>query len=435
VKILPKYRPELCVFRFDDRPQLEDPYLDAEERKVVATNGHALVAVPVEVAEGEQSGFLSRVLLRIARRWFKRERDPSGSKPVEIVGDRVPNGPSYPTIQDRGAAFPNWKEVFPKRAKGEAGTVTVGLDAFYLKDIALALGGEDRPGGCQVQVTIDITGGAGWEPFLVRLNEGDEAAVGVLMPVRFSAEHGSVWFVPEKPADPPPPEELRAQVYDAVKYALDRIQEDADFGYYAGFGTEVFHRLVKAEAAHLGKPLPAWHGQLASVLGGRFMCKVFLASGRGFYVVGRKTNREVLIATWEYLRAEIRRLGDVAWRGEAAKHRHLREKLKDSPELRRLIPDAKRWKRGFAFGAIGTIAQRLADAQKRLVADTSGAAIVLARRMEEVDAFVKAEMKTKPARGIASPPATGYRAGQAAAHALDLSPRAGVSRRLPGATA
>jgi hypothetical protein len=44
-------------------------------------------------------------------------------------------------------------------------------------------------------------------------------------------------------------------LYAAVKYALDRIQTDADFGYHAGVGTEVFHRLCVAEAAFLGKPL------------------------------------------------------------------------------------------------------------------------------------------------------------------------------------
>jgi hypothetical protein len=46
-----------------------------------------------------------------------------------------------------------------------------------------------------------------------------------------------------------------ATVYEAVRYALDRIQSDADFGYQAGVGTEVFHRLCVAEAAFIGKPL------------------------------------------------------------------------------------------------------------------------------------------------------------------------------------
>lgn len=43
--------------------------------------------------------------------------------------------------------------------------------------------------------------------------------------------------------------------YDAVKYVLDRVQDSPDVRYYCGWGTEIFYRLIQAEAAHLGKPL------------------------------------------------------------------------------------------------------------------------------------------------------------------------------------
>ena len=48
--------------------------------------------------------------------------------------------------------------------------------------------------------------------------------------------------------------ELEKTLYAAVKYALDRQQTDADFGYLCGPFTETYDRLVKAEAAFLGKP-------------------------------------------------------------------------------------------------------------------------------------------------------------------------------------
>jgi hypothetical protein len=44
-------------------------------------------------------------------------------------------------------------------------------------------------------------------------------------------------------------------LYGAVKYALNRQQTDADFGYVAGWLTETFARLVRAEADYLGKPV------------------------------------------------------------------------------------------------------------------------------------------------------------------------------------
>ena len=49
---------------------------------------------------------------------------------------------------------------------------------------------------------------------------------------------------------------LETALYEAVKYALDRQQTDGDFGYVAGWGTETFYRLVRAEAAFLGEEVP-----------------------------------------------------------------------------------------------------------------------------------------------------------------------------------
>lgn len=46
-------------------------------------------------------------------------------------------------------------------------------------------------------------------------------------------------------------------LYWAVRYLLDRRQEDPDLGYYIGFGTEAFRRLCVAEAVHLGEDLAA----------------------------------------------------------------------------------------------------------------------------------------------------------------------------------
>lgn len=43
--------------------------------------------------------------------------------------------------------------------------------------------------------------------------------------------------------------------YQAVKYMLDRIQDNPDVRYYCGFGTQMFYLLIRAEAAELGKPL------------------------------------------------------------------------------------------------------------------------------------------------------------------------------------
>lgn len=52
--------------------------------------------------------------------------------------------------------------------------------------------------------------------------------------------------------EPATPETI-GQLYAAVKHTLDRIQEDPNLRYYAGYSTQVFYLLVRAEAAYLGQ--------------------------------------------------------------------------------------------------------------------------------------------------------------------------------------
>ena len=47
----------------------------------------------------------------------------------------------------------------------------------------------------------------------------------------------------------------REKLYAAVKHTLDQIQENPDVRHYCGWGTQIFYLLIRAEAAHLGKPL------------------------------------------------------------------------------------------------------------------------------------------------------------------------------------
>jgi hypothetical protein len=51
----------------------------------------------------------------------------------------------------------------------------------------------------------------------------------------------------------PPANTLPETLYSAVRYALDRVQTDPDFRYHMS-GTETLDRLIKAEAAFLGRP-------------------------------------------------------------------------------------------------------------------------------------------------------------------------------------
>lgn len=197
MKIDRRLRPERVVSTDDTRYQIEDPYLDVEHKVLVATNGWALVALPVEVTEGEASRYVSTDLLDVARRFTADEE-------IEILGDQVgPDGPSWPTDQDR--KFPAWRQVVPTKKPGDPGTVTVGLDATQLRAIALALGAgaygyEDEDVRCQVRITLDLE-----EPdaaMQVELGAPRVAnALALLMPCRLVPDRPSITYVPPKPKE------------------------------------------------------------------------------------------------------------------------------------------------------------------------------------------------------------------------------------------
>lgn len=190
MKLDRRLRPELVASEDETRYQIEAPYLDAEHKVLVATNGWALVAVPVEVAEGEISRYVGREILALARR-------KSACDAIEITGDTLPSGHVLPTDQDR--KFPAWREVLPAKKPGDPGTVTIGLDATQLRAIGLALGERDEPGHtCQIKITIDLENPDG--PVQIEPGEPRVAgALALLMPFRLSEGGPCLVHVPALP--------------------------------------------------------------------------------------------------------------------------------------------------------------------------------------------------------------------------------------------
>jgi hypothetical protein len=195
VKIDTRYRPELVVSKDETRYNLTEPYLDAPAKRVVATDGHRLVVLPVEVDEGEGSRYVDRDLLRVARRWLGG-----------VVG-----GPTWPEDPSLASAkFPDWKAVVPKKP-GEPGTVTIGLDLRLLEGILKALGpGKDVWGDPSAKVALTVDPSDPKSAIFVKLaREFDvpDAAFGVLMPIVLrrdgSGEVRCIIHVPEKAAEEP----------------------------------------------------------------------------------------------------------------------------------------------------------------------------------------------------------------------------------------
>jgi hypothetical protein len=160
--------------------------------------------------------------------------------------------------------------------------------------------------------------------------------------------------------------------------------------------------------------IPHWEALLAYVLAPSFFCRAFYTKGSDIYVVGRKSDREALIATFWYLRNEIKKMSDRAWASKPSDFN----------------VHGKTWKTGFNEGCVRTIKERLGQDQAALVAGNTGTALVLVQRLQETDSWVKENMKLRKSLAKRTVNASGYNEGRVAGNALNLSKRAGASKAL-----
>jgi hypothetical protein len=175
VKIAKRYRPELLVSKGKAaNPILTDPYLDAKAERIVATNGHALVALPVETEKDERSRYLACSLLNAARGLGEPE------VPAEIEEQElVEYGVLWPAAQER--TFPDWASLMPKFRRGDAGTASLALNPTLLRALAGAM---DSGGG--VALTFLLTDGEA--PILVQPLSPDPGELGLLPPMWIGEE-------------------------------------------------------------------------------------------------------------------------------------------------------------------------------------------------------------------------------------------------------
>jgi len=169
MKFDPKYKPELCASKDYTRPHLAHVELDIAHKRMVATDGHALVVVPVTVEEHDASGPISKDALVAAR---KAVKNTNGDAWIKANGALAVYGATLDRPEAR--TFPPVDQVIPKDRKA-----TISLNAKLLKDIADALGAKDGV------ITIGLDGDD--DPIMVwggssKGREGEPFAV--LMPCR-----------------------------------------------------------------------------------------------------------------------------------------------------------------------------------------------------------------------------------------------------------
>lgn len=190
MKIDRKYQPELAVSADPTRPNLANLHLDVETKRLVATNGHVLAVVPVtelDSAPGpvakDTTGYVAPAVLKQARKVTPKAFDVAV---VSAARDHVfVDGSTMPRTDASGAKFPPWQQVVPSYKRGDAGTITIGISAKYLLDMAKAIGADAKK-NYQVAVTIALPAKGAKEvlaPYVVTVSN-DAEAFAVIMPCR-----------------------------------------------------------------------------------------------------------------------------------------------------------------------------------------------------------------------------------------------------------
>ena len=177
MKIDPRLKLEKIASVKDVRPQIREPHLDVENKCLVATNGHKLVRIPVEVSSADTSGPVPLDVIKDAR---KRKL---GSAEIVCNGDAtlIDSDSGLPLSHykrtDNGQ-FPDYERILIDDSKKPV--VSVRLNAQYVLELAQALAaGGGR--GKEPVVRLDIFDDA--SPVRV-VSEKEPGRVGLVMPCR-----------------------------------------------------------------------------------------------------------------------------------------------------------------------------------------------------------------------------------------------------------
>jgi DNA polymerase III sliding clamp (beta) subunit (PCNA family) len=162
----------------ETRCVLMHPYLDIKDgaARIVATNGRALVAVPVTVEDGEESGWVSIPALTAARKAAPKRGEEKDMARVHCNGTCQTTTADFPRPfkGKDGYWFPNYRQAIPDAE--HQGGMKLAFNAQLLADIVKAAGGTGivrlfQPEDPEAPITIGIDG-------------APEGTIAVLMPCR-----------------------------------------------------------------------------------------------------------------------------------------------------------------------------------------------------------------------------------------------------------
>lgn len=119
------------IAKKDSLAYLTAAHLDVAGSRLVATDGHKLVAIPVTIDDGDTSGPVTAEAIKAAIKAAGRNGDAAIACKGSLA---VQNGPTFPRPGDLGQ-FPDFDRIIPKE-----GTAQIGINAEYLAAIQKAAG-------------------------------------------------------------------------------------------------------------------------------------------------------------------------------------------------------------------------------------------------------------------------------------------------------
>lgn len=145
----PDTKIELAAGKSDVRAYLNAPYLDVDNAKLVATDGHILAVLPVELDDGDTSGPVPIEAMKVARQRVNL-RDENGAKTDPCIkcntAAEVNSGASFPQ-GDMETKYPDYERVMAKRPQVDP---DITFDAKLLINLVDAL--SDRGEGSIVSL-------------------------------------------------------------------------------------------------------------------------------------------------------------------------------------------------------------------------------------------------------------------------------------------
>ena len=168
MKIKKECKIELVASKDSTRFALNNPYLQGSN--LIATDGHRLVAIPVEREDGDSDGPIDCSAFKLSRKTSSEfsKISANGCLKVQTKDGEITMQRNFKEIN-----FPNWQKVLPN---SDRGGIKIAFNAEYLYQMAEALGTKT--------VTIEILDSN--SPIIVKGSNENyiEGSIGVLMPVR-----------------------------------------------------------------------------------------------------------------------------------------------------------------------------------------------------------------------------------------------------------